>query len=181
MNPCPSTDQLQLLLTDRLSGPEAEAVESHVEGCSLCQQALESLTRAATIGIGPDGPPPNSDFLRRLEQSPPDVAPPTDDPRKTFPALGSDATTPLASGDEPGDQTAVPPSGLASAARFELLEEIARGGMGAVLRGRDPALGRDLAVKVLLAGHQDHPEVRRRFLVEARVSGQLQHPGVVPV
>src|SRR5262249_18594378 len=65
--------------------------------------------------------------------------------------------------------------------RYQLQGEIARGGMGAVLRGRDIALGRDLAVKVLLPKYADRPEVARRFLEEAQVGAQLQHPGVVPV
>jgi serine/threonine-protein kinase len=62
-----------------------------------------------------------------------------------------------------------------------LYGEIARGGMGAVLKGRDPTLGRDLAVKVLLEAHRDNPELVGRFLEEAQIGGQLQHPGVVPV
>ena len=53
--------------------------------------------------------------------------------------------------------------------------------MGAVLKGRDPDLGRDLAVKVLLESHQDKPELVRRFVEEAQIGGQLQHPGIVPV
>jgi hypothetical protein len=65
--------------------------------------------------------------------------------------------------------------------RYQLQGEIARGGMGAVLRGRDVDLGRDLAVKVLLEQYLDRPEVARRFLEEAQIGGQLQHPGVVPV
>src|SRR5215468_4466284 len=65
--------------------------------------------------------------------------------------------------------------------RYQLQGEIARGGMGAVLRGRDVDLGRDLAVKVLLEKYVDRPEVVRRFLEEAQVGAQLQHPGVVPV
>ena len=65
--------------------------------------------------------------------------------------------------------------------RYQLQGEIARGGMGAVLRGRDVDLGRDLAVKVLLEKYVDRPEVARRFIEEAQISGQLQHPGVVPV
>jgi tetratricopeptide (TPR) repeat protein len=65
--------------------------------------------------------------------------------------------------------------------RYQLFGEIARGGMGAVLRGRDVDLGRDLAVKVLLEKHAGRPEVVRRFIEEAQIGGQLQHPGVVPV
>ncbi len=65
--------------------------------------------------------------------------------------------------------------------RYRLDGEIARGGMGAVLRGRDVDLGRDLAVKVLLEKYAARPEVIRRFIEEAQIGGQLQHPGVVPV
>jgi serine/threonine protein kinase/Flp pilus assembly protein TadD len=65
--------------------------------------------------------------------------------------------------------------------RYVLLGEIGRGGMGAVLRGRDVDLGRELAVKILLESHKDNPELVRRFVEEARIGGQLQHPGVVPV
>jgi len=68
-----------------------------------------------------------------------------------------------------------------SAGRFRLLGEIARGGMGAVHRGRDVDLGRDLALKVLLARHRDRPDLVGRFVEEAQICGQLQHPGVVPV
>jgi eukaryotic-like serine/threonine-protein kinase len=65
--------------------------------------------------------------------------------------------------------------------RYHLLGEIARGGMGAILKGRDTDLGRDLAVKVLLEKHRDRPEMVRRFVEEAQIGGQLQHPGIVPV
>ena len=67
------------------------------------------------------------------------------------------------------------------AGRYQLLGEIARGGMGSVLRGRDPDLGRDLALKVLLDQHRDQSDLVNRFLEEAQICGQLQHPGVVPV
>ena len=64
---------------------------------------------------------------------------------------------------------------------YEVCGEVGRGGMGAVLRGRDPNLGRELALKVLLAEHAGRPEVVQRFVEEAQIGGQLQHPGVVPV
>src|SRR5262249_32851913 len=69
----------------------------------------------------------------------------------------------------------------AAGGRYQLLEEIGRGGMGAVLRARDPRLGRDLAVKVMRDDAQDRPELLHRFVEEAQVTGQLQHPGTVPV
>jgi serine/threonine protein kinase/WD40 repeat protein len=65
--------------------------------------------------------------------------------------------------------------------RYRLDAEIARGGMGAILRGRDVDIGRDLAIKVLLTSHKDRPEVVQRFIEEAQISGQLQHPGIAPV
>jgi eukaryotic-like serine/threonine-protein kinase len=65
--------------------------------------------------------------------------------------------------------------------RYQIFGEIARGGMGAVLKGWDRDLGRDLAVKVLLEEHSDRPELVRRFVEEARIGGRLQHPGIVPV
>jgi len=73
------------------------------------------------------------------------------------------------------------PSPKETGDRYHLSGEIARGGMGAVLRGRDNDLGRDLAFKILLEKYANRPEVARRFVEEAQIAGQLQHPGVVPV
>ncbi len=65
--------------------------------------------------------------------------------------------------------------------KYQVQGEIARGGMGAVLRGRDVDLGRELAIKVLLDPLRRDPDVVRRFVEEAQIGGQLQHPGIVPV
>ena len=65
--------------------------------------------------------------------------------------------------------------------RYQLLGEFGHGGMGSVFKGRDPDLGRDLAVKILLEEHQATPDLVRRFIEEAQIGGQLQHPGIVPV
>src|SRR5262245_58935873 len=81
------------------------------------------------------------------------------------------------SGAEPAAEAEFAPS-VERAGRYVLLEEVGRGGMGCVRRARDPELGRDLAVKLLL---KDTPEHRARFLAEARTTGRLQHPGVAPV
>ena len=73
------------------------------------------------------------------------------------------------------------PEFTGESSRYQLLGEIARGGIGVILKGRDVDLGRDLAIKVLLEKHRDHPDMVRRFIEEAQIGGQLQHPGIVPV
>jgi serine/threonine-protein kinase len=65
--------------------------------------------------------------------------------------------------------------------RFRIDGEIARGGMGSVLKGRDPDLGRDVAIKVLREELGSNSEMVRRFVEEAQIGGQLQHPGIVPI
>src|SRR5262245_24767596 len=79
------------------------------------------------------------------------------------------------------DSPEMPDEALPLPGRYQLVGEIARGGMGAILKGRDTDLGRDIAVKVLLETHQGNTELVRRFVEEAQIGGQLQHPGVVPV
>ena len=65
--------------------------------------------------------------------------------------------------------------------RYVLGEEIARGGMGVVYRATDTALGREVAVKVLHDTYAPDSGTARRFADEARITGQLQHPGIPPV
>jgi tetratricopeptide (TPR) repeat protein len=65
--------------------------------------------------------------------------------------------------------------------RYDLDEEVGHGGIGIVYRGQDRRLGRHLAVKVLREEYRDRPDARRRFVAEARVGSQLQHPAIVPV
>jgi serine/threonine protein kinase len=63
--------------------------------------------------------------------------------------------------------------------RYITAGEVARGGMGAVLRAVDRDLHREVAMKVLLRANQ--PLARDRFVEEAQVAGQLEHPNIVPV
>lgn len=71
--------------------------------------------------------------------------------------------------------------------RYEVEGEVGSGGMGAVMRVWDSDLRRDLAMKVVLdpgetdPDHQLDPRVLTRFIEEAQVTGQLDHPGIVPV
>src|SRR5262245_45751441 len=85
------------------------------------------------------------------------------------------------SSDGPLVQPASPEMPRSASDRYQLLGEIARGGMGVILKGRDPRLGRDMAFKVLKTEHIGKPAAEQRFVEEAQVGGQLQHPGILPV
>jgi hypothetical protein len=72
-------------------------------------------------------------------------------------------------------------SGLRQFGRFHILRELGRGGCGIVFLAFDPVLGRRVALKVPRAEALLTPELRGRFLREARLAAGLDHPHVVPV
>ncbi len=95
-----------------------------------------------------------------------------------------------------GDDTVVPPvagrSGQYSRGipgvdsyfeveRYKLLRRLGRGGMGEVWLARDAILKRDVALKVLRSDHTRTEAELARFVYEARATGRLGHPGVIPV
>ncbi|OGV62190.1 MAG: hypothetical protein A3K19_01375 [Lentisphaerae bacterium RIFOXYB12_FULL_65_16] len=65
--------------------------------------------------------------------------------------------------------------------RYEILDFVARGGMGAVLSVRDANCERTVAMKVMLKEHRNNRQKILRFIEEAQVTGQLEHPNIVPV
>ena len=65
--------------------------------------------------------------------------------------------------------------------RYDITDEIGRGGMGVVFRARDVRLRRSVAIKLLPPELAFREEVRSRFLREAQTAAQLSHPNVVPI
>ncbi|MEZ4407902.1 MAG: protein kinase [Polyangiales bacterium] len=101
-----------------------------------------------------------------LDEAATEVAPPrAPAPRTPQPAVVPD----LISGEE------------RSSGRYHATDLLGEGGMGEVRLCRDRRVGRDVAMKVIRPDQAQRPEVRARFLREARVQGQLEHPAIVPV
>jgi eukaryotic-like serine/threonine-protein kinase len=90
------------------------------------------------------------------------------------------STAPESAGpDDPGRRHADGPA--PGGPRFLRVRPLARGGLGEVYEARDAELNRRVALKEIQGRHADDPDSRARFLLEAEVTGGLEHPGIVPV
>ncbi len=95
----------------------------------------------------------------------------------------------LRDGPDPHDSPVVRPPDTTDADRsipgrvgpYVVLGEVARGGVGSVLKARDQEIGRDVALKLLLSEHAENSDIARRFIEEAQIGAQLQHRGIVPI
>src|SRR3954462_12305924 len=65
--------------------------------------------------------------------------------------------------------------------RYEIISHLGSGGMGEVYRARDERLGRDVAIKILPHSFADDEERVRRFEIEARAAGALNHPKLLSI
>ncbi len=86
----------------------------------------------------------------------------------------------------PADNTAPAGGGgntqpTSGSGRYQVLEELGRGGMGIVYKARDTVLDRDVAFKVLPAQLRENPQALKNFLREAKSAAQLNHPNIVTV
>lgn len=173
------------LSADRIHALLAETGRAIGE-CPSCRRVWNAPTgRPAWCPAdgAPLGPTARLDSAGRIDPGSPAgqglVAPVAGTPA----ARDSTRTLPISSRQELASSTAgSPPAGDSESgdgAGYEILGEIGRGGMGVILRARDTRLGRDVAMKTLAAGGD--AGLGLRFLEEARVTGQLEHPNIVPV
>ena len=79
------------------------------------------------------------------------------------------------------DTTALPLESSSDGTRYEQQQMLGEGGMGKIYLSRDSRIGRDVAMKVLRQRYSNKADTVARFLREARVQGQLEHPSIVPV
>ena len=79
------------------------------------------------------------------------------------------------------DGTKAQGSAASSPMRYRILKPHRVGGLGEVFVAHDEELGRKVALKQIREKYADHPDSRARFLVEAEITGGLEHPGIVPV
>ena len=136
-NVCPGPEDLLKLTQALLSNEELEQLCRHLEQCQHCLDAVtaqaddpltSALRQARPVDLESADSPVMKDLVSRLKR----LAPPIDNETQTY--------------GDPQLSAAKVVLGLIDA---ELLDRVGRGGMGEVFRGKDPALGRNLAVKVL--------------------------------
>ncbi|MEX1233099.1 MAG: protein kinase [Planctomycetaceae bacterium] len=166
---CPTSEQLSRLLTAQLAPAAERELLSHLDTCENCQQRMlrlsgsddELLNRLNELG---NEDVSSSDTLQRaLRQLKEEVSP-----------CGDDDALPFL-------QPANAPNCLGQIGPYEVLDVIGRGGMGIVLKARDPALNRLNAVKVLLPEIASSRRARQRFLREARAAAAISHENLVTI
>jgi eukaryotic-like serine/threonine-protein kinase len=174
MNSCPSDEQLQQLLDERLREPERETLEAHVEACQACQGTLARLT--------PEGPGIDWEVLRRFRPAP---VPGCDEalahyleenPPGEMPTSKAEAEpAPIAF---PGPPTDRGPLGCLGS--FAIRKELGRGRFGVVYQAYDE-LGRLVAIKVLRPELAASAKERVRFEREARQAAAVKHDHIITI
>ncbi|MEM7315275.1 MAG: serine/threonine-protein kinase, partial [Planctomycetota bacterium] len=164
MNPlCPDNSQLEKLLRGQLDDEEHSSLVAHIDSCKKCQNRVTSRA-SSTLGISNlsgstaeafSSEVENDKLIARLKRL---------TPGSDFPALSSELTTEV----------------LPDLQRFKPNTIIGQGGMGVVYSARDEQLNRQVAVK-LMSRADTKGKYRRRFFNEAEVTGELEHPGIIPV
>jgi len=167
--------RLRLSLEDRLSDLEQTELATHLEGCASCRQELERLAAANRLW--------DEARLLRGEAEPgasPTVglAPGTLEAEDDATDLTADRSAWIEFLDPPDPDQ---PGTLGRLGPYEVIEVLGQGGMGVVLKARDPALDRTVAIKVLTPALAHGATARRRFAREARAAAAVGHEHIVAI
>ncbi len=95
------------------------------------------------------------------------------------PGTGLPRTEPAS--EDLGEPSTQPFASVGTHGRFRVLRPHAKGGLGTVAVAIDSELHREVALKQIQPAYADRSESRARFLLEAEITGGLEHPGIVPV
>lgn len=195
--PCPEPALLQAFHDGSLDAGQSSTIAEHLRDCGHCRRAIESISTAT--GVWPsstDQPACQVESSRSPAAYVPEhlakttAAPPHENPHTVSGTIGA-AAEDLAivvarseGGAAPSSlrpPTAAQRAGAVAVPGYELLGEIGRGGMGVVYRARHVALDREVAIKLVQESDGTESEATARFVAEARITGQLAHPGIPAV
>jgi hypothetical protein len=174
---CPPIDLLKDMLAERLRPGEQAWLAGHLEFCTTCQHRVEGLTAGQKSWPG---------LARKLSDRPPSPEPAL---QRVIERLKGEPE-PEGTRDEPRFAADLPlgflspankPGQLGCLERYEVLEEVGRGGMGVVLKAFDPSLHRVVAIKVLAPQLATSGVARKRFLREARAAAAVAHDHIVTI
>ena len=178
---CPSDQELSAFRKGSLPADSLAAVARHLETCSACLAALDTISFQENLLFALTASQPSLEkrpshqtaaLLAGQGETPPEVNTETlanaanlsDDEKRTQSLGGPEARRP---GDDLG--------------RYENLGIIKMGGMGVIYRARDPILGREVALKMMKGADLTRPEDVQRFLLEAQSVAQLKHENIVKI
>jgi serine/threonine protein kinase len=174
LSSCPSSERLRQLLDDRLPPEEQADLTAHLGSCPRCQRELDALATGGPFPPGPTlhlaAPPVEATLVQVLEN------------------LRSNPGAAIARRPGPRENWVLsflaPPSGPGMLGRlgdYDVLEVVGQGGMGIVLKAFDPALRREVAIKVLAPHLASDASARARFAREGRSAAAVHHENVVTI
>lgn len=142
-----------------------EAVEKTVPSDSFSSEAIRAMVEKTAVDSTPEETA--GQFLRRTQSDPRDETASSE----TITRFGDTSEIPAQITDQAGDE----------GARFTVVRKIGSGATSQVYAVRDNGLARTIAVKFLKQSRGASGKARERFLHEARVTAQLEHPNIMPI
>jgi WD40 repeat protein/serine/threonine protein kinase len=168
-------NRLRLSLEDQLSEAEQAALASHLESCPACRQELERM--AAASQFWGDAHLLRGELAAGASSTVCPAAERVDLPEEEDETGERDSDW-LGFLDPPHPDQ---PETIGWLGPYEVIEFLGRGGMGVVLKARDPALDRTVAIKVLMPVLAHRATARRRFAREARAAAAVGHEHIVAI